>query len=137
MPGRMLDTLSVEELVRLNGLEVRNAEGEALGYVDLVFADETTGRPEWLGIWNGLPGGRRTIVPIVGARHDGSEIRVPWPKDMVEAAPHYHDRFGRDPRDVHITREEEEAAYELYGVEPLSPRPSGVYVFRFRALVVG
>jgi sporulation protein YlmC with PRC-barrel domain len=42
----MLENYSLEELRELGGREVLDANGESVGYVDLVFVDDATGRPE-------------------------------------------------------------------------------------------
>jgi hypothetical protein len=52
----MLENYSMQELKELGGHEVVDANGESVGFVELVFVDDSTGRPEWLGIWSGLPG---------------------------------------------------------------------------------
>jgi hypothetical protein len=133
---RSLEGLPAEELVGVDGYEVHAPDGQRAGYVDLIFADEATGLPEWLGVWNGLPGGPRTIMPVHGARQVGGEVHVPWSKETIGEAPHYHERFRQDPHDVHITREMEEEAYRLYGVQPLTPAPADEYVYRFRAIII-
>jgi hypothetical protein len=134
---RSLEGLPAGELVKVDGYEVHAADGQRAGYVDLIFADEASGLPEWLGVWSGLPFGRRTIMPVHGARQVGAEVRVPWSKEQIEQAPHYHEGPLHDkPEDVHITREQEQDAYALYGVEPLAPAPAEVYVYRFRAIVM-
>jgi PRC-barrel domain protein len=138
----MLGTYSMEELQGLSGHEVVDAKGESLGYVDLVFYDDPTGRPEWIGIWSGVPGkGHRVLVPIRGIEHMEDEIRAPWTKDVVMGAPTYSDEDGRgvfveDPDVIGIPPEKERAAYEHYGVEPLTARLDGMSGPRFRAVVV-
>jgi sporulation protein YlmC with PRC-barrel domain len=42
----MLENYSMQELKELGGHEVVDANGESVGYVDLVFVDDSTGRPE-------------------------------------------------------------------------------------------
>jgi hypothetical protein len=139
--GVMTQHYTLDEVRPIVGREVRDPSGESLGFVDVLFVDDDTGEPEWFGLWNGLPvGGRRVIVPIRGMEPTDGEIRVPWTKDVVEQAPSYDDEDDRgmladDPDGIHISREKEEAAYRLYGLEPLS-RPEGVYVARFRAVIV-
>jgi hypothetical protein len=135
----MLETYSLEELRPLAGHEVVDANGESVGYIDLVFYDDATERPEWMGIWSGIAGkGHRVLVPIRGVEHVEDEIRVPWTKDVIQSAPTYDEEddtgvFLRDPAVVGISPEKERAAYEHYGVDPLSPRPDGPPVARFRA----
>jgi hypothetical protein len=137
----MLDDYSLEQVRPMAGREVRDSEGRSVGYVDVLFLDDDTGQPEWYGLWNGLPSGRRRIAPVRESRMDGPDVVLPWPKTVIERAPSYDDEDDRgllrdDPDGIHISREKEEEAYRLYGVEPLSPRPEGAYVARFRALVV-
>jgi sporulation protein YlmC with PRC-barrel domain len=120
----MLENYGTEELRELVGHEVVDANGESVGYVDLVFIDTDTGRPEWLGIWNGLWQTRpRVLVPIRGIEHVEDEIRVPWKKDVVMSAPSYDEEDDRgiiaDRDDViGISPEKEREAYAHYGIEP-------------------
>jgi len=68
------------------------------------------------------------------------EIRVPWTKDVVMSAPTYSDAdrgaFVEDPDAIGISPEKERAAYEHYGVEPLTARREGMTGARFRAMVI-
>ena len=137
----MATEFTLDEVRPIVGREVRDPSGHSLGFVDLLFVDDDTGRPEWFGLWDGLPSPRkRVIVPLHGLELAGGEVRVPWTKDLVEQAPSYDDEDDRgilrdDPDGIHISREKEEAAYRLYGLEPTS-RPDRVYVARFRAVVI-
>jgi hypothetical protein len=93
----------------------------------LLFANEETGGPEWLGIWNGFWSTRpRVLVPIAGAELVEDELMVPWDKDVVKAAPTYDDEddrglFTDDSKAIGVSPEKELAAYRHYGIEPLSP----------------
>ena len=74
----MLDTYDYEQLKGLGGHEVVASDGEKVGYVDLVFRDEETQQPEWLGIWDGLPDSKpRVLLPVRGVEVVDSAIRVP------------------------------------------------------------
>jgi sporulation protein YlmC with PRC-barrel domain len=138
----MLENYSLDELQELGGREVLDASGKSVGFVDLVFVDDPTGRPEWLGIWSGLPGkGPRVIVPLRGIEHVEGEIRVPWTKDVITSAPNYDDEEDRgllrdDPDGIAISPEKERAAYEHYGVEPLTARAQAASGPRFRAVLI-
>jgi hypothetical protein len=129
-----LEGMSPEELARVDGHEVIDRDGESLGGVDVIFADEGTGQPEWLGLWNGIPFSERRIVPIRGAVHEGGvKVRVPYGRELVERAPSYHESFlHHHSEDSHITREQEQEAYALYGVEPLAPASTTDAAPRFK-----
>lgn len=135
----MLETYGVEELRGLVGHEVIDVNGATIGYVDLVFVDDDSGRPEWIGLWNGVWETKpRVLVPLRGIEHVEDEIRVPWAKDVVQRAPSYDDEDDRglftDDEDViGISPEKERAAYAHYGVEPLTRRGEGRTDARFRA----
>jgi len=63
----VLETYDYEQLKGLGGHEVVASDGEKVGYLDLVFRDEKTGQPEWLGIWDGLPDSKpRVLLPVRG-----------------------------------------------------------------------
>ena len=66
----MLENYSMQELKELGGHEVVDANGESIGFVELVFVDDPTGRPEWIGVWSGLPGKgpRSTKIASASAR---------------------------------------------------------------------
>lgn len=132
----MLETYDYEQLRALGGHEVLSANGEKLGYVDLVFRDHDTGQPEWLGIWDGLPDSRpRVLVPVGGVAVEADAVRLPWPADVVRNAPSYEVHgdvaIGHDSV-VEVSPETERTAYEHYGVEAAAERPETVEVIRFR-----
>lgn len=138
----MLETYTREELIPLVGHEIVDATGKPVGYVDLIFVDDETGRPEWLGVWNGVWKTQpRVLVPIRGVELVEDELRIPWKADVVEKAPSYDeddDRglFHDDSEVIGISPEKERAVYAHYGVDPLGTAPADASRVRFRALVV-
>ncbi|MGH3092169.1 MAG: PRC-barrel domain-containing protein, partial [Gaiellaceae bacterium] len=126
----------------LVGHEVVDANGKSVGYVDLLFADEPTGRPEWIGVWNGVWGTRtRVLVPLRGIELVEDELRLPWTDAVIKEAPTYDEEddrglFADDPDGIGLSSEKEQLAYAHYGVEPLTAVPEGEPRVRFRALVV-
>lgn len=138
----MLENYSTNELLPLVGHEVVDANGKSIGFVDLLFADDETGRPEWIGIWlGGRPGEHRALAPIRGAELVEDELRLPSPEDVVKTAPTYDEEddrglFADDSDVIGISPEKERAAYEHYGIEPLTTAPAGKARPRFRAIVV-
>jgi hypothetical protein len=140
----MPEIFSLDELKRCVGHEVVEANGESIGYLDLLFVDHETGRPEWIGVWNGLWDTRpRVLVPLqgieVGPESEGGIVRLPWTKDQVEAAPTYDDEDDRglltdDPDGIAISPDKERMAYEHYGLQPFETEPQTSRVVRFRAV---
>jgi len=135
----MLETYSIDELRSIVGHEVVDMNGKSVGYVDLIFVDNDSGRAEWVGVWNGVWETRpRVLVPIRGAELVEDEIRVPYASDIIEAAPTYEDEddrglFAGDDESIGIAPEKERLAYEHYGVGPLTTATTPD-VARFRAL---
>jgi hypothetical protein len=120
-----------EQVAELVGREVMDLNGASVGYVDLVFVDHDTGRPEWIGAWSGVPGGPRVLVPLRGVEVSGSEVRVPWTESVVREAPGYVEEDDRgllthESGGIAITPEKERAAYLHYGLEPPDPTREGV-----------
>jgi hypothetical protein len=107
----MAEGVGREEIARLDGREVLDANGESVGYVDVMFADDGTGEPEWLGVWNGVWHTKpRVLVPVEGIRMEGDRVRVPWTKDQIEGAPSYDEEdnrglFSDDPDALGISRD--------------------------------
>jgi PRC-barrel domain len=131
-----LHTYDYEQLRELGGHRVLSEDGEQVGYVDLVFRDDDTGEPEWLGIWDGVPDSKpRVLVPIRDVTVDGDAVRVPWPADVIRSAPAYEAPgdlvIGHDSV-IEISPETERDAYAHYGVEPTTERDEPVEVIRFR-----
>jgi hypothetical protein len=131
----MLETYDYEQLRELGGHEVLAEDGEKVGYVDLVFRDDETGAPEWLGIWDGLPDSKpRVLVPVRDVRVEGDAVRLPWPADTVRNAPSYeapHNVTVGQDNVVDVDSETERRAYEHYGVDPMTARADDVEVVRF------
>ena len=114
------------------GHEVIDAQGEMVGYVDLLFADDSTGQPELIGVWNGVWGTRpRVLVPLEGVQLGPDQLRLPWSKDVVESAPAYDEEdvsgvLLEHESVIHISPEKERAVYEHFGVTRAAaaePRP--------------
>jgi hypothetical protein len=132
----VLQTLDYEQLRELSGHKVVSADGEQVGYIDLVFRDIDTGAPEWLGIWDGLPDTKpRVLVPVRGVDVEADVVRVPWPANVIRDAPSYEAPqgivIGHDGV-VEIDPETERKTYEHYGIEPEKEREGPVAVTRYR-----
>jgi sporulation protein YlmC with PRC-barrel domain len=101
-----METLTRDDLVEMQGVDVVDANGERIGSLEDVYYDDDTGRAEWIGIGTGIFGLRRRVVPVEGARREGDAIRVPYPKDVVKHSPTVDGE--------HIAPELEAQLYEHY-----------------------
>ncbi|MFP3463541.1 PRC and DUF2382 domain-containing protein [Arthrobacter globiformis] len=88
---------------------VLSTEGEKIGGVGQVYADDDTNQPNWVTVKTGLFGTRESFVPLEGARVEGDDIVVPFSKDQVKDAP------GVDP-DGHLDPAEEDRLYHHYSL---------------------
>ncbi len=102
----MISNEHVDRLLEGRG-NVIGTNGEKIGGVGQVYADDETGRPNWVTVKTGLFGTRESFVPIQEARVEGEDIVVPYTKDQVKDAP------GIDP-DGHLDPVEEDRLYEHY-----------------------
>jgi hypothetical protein len=132
----MQKTYGYEELKGLGGHEIVAADGEKVGYIDLVFRDNDTGAPEWFGVWDGLPDTRpRVLVPAGELNVDDDVVRLPWTAETMRKAPSYEVPqdlvIGHDTV-VEIDAETERRAYEHYGIEPAAARDEPIEVVQFR-----
>lgn len=89
------------------GRTVLDRDGERLGKLGAVYLDEN-GRPAFGGVRTGLFGHRESVVPLHEAEPEGDDLRVPYAKDDVAAAPNV------DP-DVELGPEEESALLAHFG----------------------
>jgi hypothetical protein len=82
-------------------------DGEKVGKIHDVYADDTSGQPEWLALTTGFFGTRVSFVPLAGASMSGDEVCVGYAKDLIKDAPHV-DAAG------HLTSQEEQQLFAHY-----------------------
>jgi hypothetical protein len=109
------------QLRNLLGHDVVDPNGKSVGYVDVVFSDDESGRPEWVGVMTGTFRHRYHLVPVSGVDREHSSLRVPWTKDRIKHAPEYgnddkRNTLGLGDYRLAISKEKERAAYEYYGL---------------------
>jgi uncharacterized protein (TIGR02271 family) len=91
------------------GRSVIGPEGEKIGKVEELYLDTGSKQPEWISVTTGFFGNHRSLVPLAEASDEGSDIRIPYGKEQVKAAPHY------DP-DRELSEEEESDLFRHYGM---------------------
>jgi uncharacterized protein (TIGR02271 family) len=103
---RMTDQDQINTYVNGN---VIDSDGDKVGSVGQVYVDDQTGQPAWVTVKTGLFGTKETFVPISQVETQGEDIRVPFDKDTIKAAPSID-------VDQHLSPEEEAALYRHYGL---------------------
>ena len=102
----MLMRENIEELLNRGG-NVVGSDGDKIGSIGQLYADDDTGEPTWVTVKTGLFGTSQSFVPVEGARTDGDDLVVPYTKDHVKDAP-------RVDTDGHLEPEEEDRLYAHY-----------------------
>ncbi|MBT2548033.1 DUF2382 domain-containing protein [Arthrobacter sp. ISL-65] len=91
------------------GGNVLTTDGDKIGSIGQVYADDNSGEPSFVTVKTGLFGTSESFVPLEGARIEGNDILVPYTKDQVKDAP-------RVAEDGHLEPGEEDRLYGHYGL---------------------
>jgi uncharacterized protein (TIGR02271 family) len=102
----MLNRENIESLLNKGG-NVIGSDGEKIGSIGQLYADDDTGEPTWVTVKTGLFGTSQSFVPVEGAHAQGDDLVVPYSKEHVKDAP-------RVDVDGHLTPEEEDRLYTYY-----------------------
>lgn len=70
----------------LEGRTVLSSDGEKLGTIHSVLVDDT-GAPQYIEVRSGWFGTRHHTVPLTGIDRSGDEIRLPYTREQLRAAP--------------------------------------------------
>jgi uncharacterized protein (TIGR02271 family) len=97
------------EAYDFHGRTLIDRDGEKIGQIDEVYADQQGGQPEWALVNTGLFGTKKTFVPITGANPNGEDLTVPVSKQQVKDAP-------RIDADQELSEDEERRLFEHYEV---------------------
>lgn len=104
----MLAKEHIDDLLQRNG-NILSTDGDKIGSISQVYADDDNGQPTWVTARTGLFGTSESFVPLEGARAEGDDIVVPYTKDQVKDAP-------RVDVDGHLEPAEEERLYAHYSL---------------------
>ncbi len=100
----MLDQNQIDNAI---GQEVYGSDGDKIGTARQVYADDETGRPEWVTVTTGLFGTKESFIPLADASLSGNGITVPYTKAFVKDAPNIDE-------DGHLSPEQERQLYDYY-----------------------
>ena len=94
---------------QLIGLTAVDRNDAKVGRIADVYADDTTGQPEWLAVETGFFGTKLNFVPLTGAEVYGDTVYIGYDRDLIKDAP-------RIDAEGHLEPDEESALYAHYGI---------------------
>src|SRR3954463_2021266 len=100
---------TAEELRDWIGRTLVDDQSEKVGRIEDIYADDETGKPEWLAVTTGWFAHRISFVPLAGATRQGDNLAVSFPRELIKDAPH------AEP-DGELSQDEEQRLYQHYGV---------------------
>jgi uncharacterized protein (TIGR02271 family) len=104
-----MPALDPETRERWRDLVVVDRDGATVGTITMFYLDRASHLPTWALVQTGWFGDRQTFVPLHHAAEVGGEVRVPYAKAHIQAAP------GFDPGSE-LTPDQELALYGHYGL---------------------
>jgi uncharacterized protein (TIGR02271 family) len=87
--------------------DVYGSDGNKIGTARQVYADDETGKPEWVTVRTGLFGTNESFVPLSDASLTSDGISVPYTKSFVKDAPNMSE-------DGHLSPDQERELYAYY-----------------------
>ncbi len=84
-----------------------DADGDKVGKVGEIYANDTTGEPEWVTVSTGLFGNRESFAPLYGAQPGDGELRLAVSKQLIKDAPNIDS-------DGHLDGSEIDRLYQHY-----------------------
>jgi uncharacterized protein (TIGR02271 family) len=100
----------VDSVRSWQGATMVDRDGDRVGTIESIYADDQSGQPEWALVNTGLFGTRSTFVPIAQATSSGDQVQVPFEKQLIKDAPRM------DP-DGHLSEAEEQELWRHYGLD--------------------
>ncbi|WP_122787201.1 photosystem reaction center subunit H [Cutibacterium modestum] len=111
-----ISAMGPKDIPGLFDAKVVGPDGEKVGTIQQVFADEVTGAATFVTV---LSEGHEYFVPVRGAEYSTSQVNVPFSRDLIETAPEASEEDD-------LSRDREAEVYGHYGMEPA--RRSGLEI---------
>ena len=79
-----ISAMDPKDIPGLFDAEVVGPDGEKVGTIQQIFADEVTGAVTFVTV---LSEGHEHFIPVRGADYSTSHVSVPFNRDIIETAP--------------------------------------------------
>ena len=111
-----ISAMDPKDIPGLFDAEVVGPDGEKVGTIQQIFADEVTGAATFVTV---LSQGHEYFIPVRGAEYSTSQVNVPFSRNLIETAPEASEEDD-------LSRDREAEVYGHYGMEPA--RRSGLEI---------
>jgi uncharacterized protein (TIGR02271 family) len=98
---------SLEQWNTVIGSTAIDADGDKVGKVGEIYANDATGEPEWVTVSTGLFGTRESFAPLYGAQPGDGELQLAVGKQLIKDAPNID-------TDGHLDGSEIDQLYQHY-----------------------
>jgi len=102
--------VDIDTIRSWRGMIMVDRDGDRIGTIEDLYADDRSGEPEWALVNTGLFGTRSTFVPLAQASQRDGEVQVPYEKQLVKDAPGVE-------ADQHLSEAEEQQLWRHYGLD--------------------
>lgn len=103
-----ISAMDPKDIPGLFDAEVVGPDGEKVGTIQQIFADEVTGAATFVTV---LSQGHEYFIPVRGAEYSTSQVNVPFSRNLIETAPEASEEDD-------LSRDREAEVYGHYGMEP-------------------
>lgn len=115
--------ITIQQVPEVVGRTAYDRNHRKIGEVAQVFADDATGRPEWMTVRTGRFGAKESFVPVEPVEVRGDEVVIPFTRDEVRDAPMVA------VEEDHLSLDDEQRLYDHYGLQyrPVTEYEAGTY----------
>jgi uncharacterized protein YrrD len=99
-----------EQLRQVIGATAYDRDGDKLGTIGQVYADDDTDQPKWVSVHIGLFGMSESFVSLQDVQLGNDRVVVAYDKATIKEAPHV-------TGDEHLSVEDEQRLYRHYGLD--------------------
>jgi serine phosphatase RsbU (regulator of sigma subunit) len=107
-PEGYSESTTLPSMDRLEGMEVRDADGDKVGRVEDSYTDTGGTYLRYIAVSTGWFGTKHHVIPVDDVFVEEDYLVVPYDKDRLRDAPTFE-------RDENVTRSHEERVYGYYG----------------------
>jgi len=102
--------VDIDTIRSWRGKTMVDRDGDRIGTIEDIYADDQTGQPEWALVNTGLFGTKSTFVPLAQAAERDGDVQVPYQKQLVKDAPGIE-------ANQHLSEAEEQQLWRHYGLD--------------------